>query len=405
MGFSLVAYGPINSGLAQVGDITNKVSKWRRSTALTGGPWRGTFRLDGAKEELEDWFYNGIGRHIEEHSHGMLTWSGFVWEVDYVQPAKFTWFTSNKRGRRQRFSMESLANEVKSVYTDPSTDPPTTGETSWQADTKSKGYWGTKQQILYETLDAASALNRATDYLAQNALPFQEIVGIENNAPEAYIEVTVAGYVNTAQWRYVTTDNGNQDDISDWIQAIFDTDINNTFLTPGTVASNLNDVYRYLPNYRKSWEVLEDLVTLRGPADERYYFEVTPERVINYKQWDREPIGYFFQGRLVDLGYNNLEDTPRQIRPGVYRSLGFGDASFKSAQSADSFLLSTQDFLLENIEVRENGMIVPRLGFWDQEESLRSFVFKKDDLPDEYQAWRQNEAVDIEGWVPWEWGN
>ena len=402
MSFSLIASGPLNSGSAQVGDITTKISKWRRSTALTGGPWRGTFRLDGPPEELEDWFYNGIGRHIEEHSHGMLTWSGFVWEVDYIQPAQFTWFTSNKRGRRQRFSLESLINEVKSVYTDPSTDPPTTGETAWVADTKSKSVWGTKQQILYETLDSAAALNRATDYVNNYALPFQEIVGIENNAPKAYIEVVVAGYINTAQWKYVTTNNGNQDDISDWISDIINTDLNNTFLIPGAIDSNLNDVYRYLPNYRTAWEVLEDLVTLRGPADEQYYLEITPERVINYKQWDREPIGYFFNGRLVDLGYNNLEDTPRQIRPGVYRSLGFGDSSFQSGQSENSFLLSPQDFLLETIEVRENELIVPRLGLFDQEESLRSFVFKKDDLPIDYQYWRENESEN-EGWLPWEW--
>jgi hypothetical protein len=402
MSYSLTAHAPLNSSSGQVGDITNQVSKWRRSTALVGGPWRGSFRLDGPKEELEDWFYNGIGRHIEEHSHGMLTWSGFVWEVDYVQPAAFTWFTSNKRGRRQRFSLESLTNEVKSVYTDPSTDPPTTGETAWQSDNKSKGFFGTKQEILYETLDSAAALNRAQDILAARALPFQETVGIENNAPEAYVEVVVAGYVNTAQWKYVTTDNGNQDDISDWITAILDTDIDNTKLIKGVVDSNLNDVYRYLPNARKAWEVLEDLGSLRGPSDERYYYEITPERVINYKQWDREPVGYFFNGRFVDLGYNNLEEVPRQIKPGVYRSLGFGDASYKVAQSDDSFLLSTQDFLLETIEVRENGTIVPRLGFWDQEESLRSFVFKRDDLPDDYQFWREHEA-EGEGWVPWEW--
>ena len=240
--------------------------------------------------------------------------------------------------------------------------------------------------------------------MAARTLPFQEVVGIENNAPEAYIEVVVAGYVNTAQWKYITTDNGNQDDISDWIGAILDTDIDNTTLIKGTVEPNLNDVYRYLPNYRKAWEVLEDLGTLRGPAGERYLFEITPERVINYKQWDREPIGYFFNGRFVDLGYNNLEDTPRQIRPGVYRSLGYGDATYKSGQSEDSFLLSTQDFLLENIEVRENELIVPRLGFFDQEESLRSFVFKKDDLPDDYQYWREHESEDA-GWVPWEWEN
>lgn len=405
MSFSLNARAPLASPAEGIiGDITYKVSKWRRSTALSGGSWRGTFRLDGTKEELEDWFYNGLGRHIEEHSNGRLTWSGFIWEIDYVQPAEFTWFTSNKRGRRQRRTLEPLLNEVMAVYTDPSTDPPTTGETAWQSDDASKAHWGTKQEIIYETLDATAALQRAQDTLAAFAIPFPEVVGIENNAPEPYIEVVVAGYVNTAQWLYVTTDNGNQDDISDWINDLLDTDINNTFLIKGSIASNLNDVYRYLPNARKAWEVLEDLVTLRGPADERYIFEITPDRVINYKEWSREPIGYFFNGRFVDLGYNNLEDTPREIRPGVYRSLGFGDPSYKSTLSADSLLLAPQDFLLESIEIRENNTIVPRLGFFDQEESLRSFVFKKDDLPEDYQWWREHEA-ESEGWEPWEFTN
>jgi hypothetical protein len=376
-----------------LGNLDGIASGWSRDTGWEGGPWRGSFRLDGSPEELEDWFYNGLGRHIEEISEGMVTWTGLVWEVDIVQPSKLSWLTeypgwlihAPAKGRRQRRTLEEVFNKVRVQYTDPSTDPATTGETAWQEDELSQDQWGAKEEILYENMDSTTALNRAQEFLdrAATAVPF--MVGLEENVTDTYVEVTVVGYVATGQYSFVTTASGGKDDISDWVDAILGADIG-PFLTKGVVDSNSAQIYKYLSNARRGWEVLEDLVTLRDDSGNRFQLVVTPDRVVNYRQWDREPIGYFWSGKFVTLTYDDLEVNPRLMPPGVYRASGFSGSEIPPLASGTPLLLSPNDFIVESIEVNEDDTFSIRLGVYDEEEALRSFAFHASQLPG-YEAW------------------
>lgn len=391
MPFSLNVTESINAGGGQLSDITFDVSNWSRSTSFEGGSWRGSFRLDGPKEMLEDWFYGGLGRHIEEWSWGMNTWTGLVWEIDYVQPSRMTYFAPTWEGerppmpgRRMRRTLEDVFNEVKVLYTDPSTSPPTVGETSWYSDATSKYWWGDKQEILHEYMSATTAVERAQEFLARAATSVPQMIGVEQDVTDSYVEVVVVGYVATGQYEFVVTDNGNQDDVSDWIDAILGAAIGN-FLTKGIVDSNTTQIYRYLSNKRKAWEVLEDLATLRNPSGDRYSLIIHNNRQVDYKKWDREPIGYFWGGKFVDLAYTDLEINPRIMRPGIYRALGFTDPEMPYLASGDTLLLSPHDLLVESVEVAQDDTFTIRLGVYDEEESLRSFVFRREDLP-WYQA-------------------
>lgn len=387
MPFSIVASESLPSGRGVLANLEHNMSDWSRSTQFEGGAWRGTFRLDGPKGMLENWFYNGLARHIEEWSWGMNTWTGLVWEIDFVQPSRTSWFfpfwpyRSPRPGRRMRRTLEDVFNAVKVFYTDPSTDPPTTNETSWYNDTVSQFWLGTKQEILYEYMSAASAAARAQEFLDRAATAVPVVMGVEQEVVDPYLEIVVAGYVATGQYEFVTSDNGNQDDVSDWVDAILGGDMGD-FLQKGMVDPNTTQVYRYLPNKRRGWEVLEDLVTLRDTSDNRFRLIVDNDQHVHYKIWDREPIGYFWGGRFVNRSYSDLEKNPRLMQPGVYRTLGFGDPTYLPyLSSGEGLLLSPYDMLVESIEVNQDDSFNVRLGIYDDEEALRSFVFKKEDLP------------------------
>lgn len=388
MPYTLHASESLNAGAGILDAVAPYMSGWSRSTAFEGGSWRGSFRLDGPLDMLEDWFYNGLGRHIEEVSEGEHVWSGLVWEVDLVQPSRLTWFTQYPGwyvrqpgpGRRIRRTLEDIFNRVKVKYTDPSTDPPETGETAWQSDTISQYWWGAKEEILYENMDSSTALARAQEFLERAATAVPLMVGIEENVTDPYAEITVVGYVATGQYSFVTTADGSQDDISDWADAILGADIG-PFLIKGAVDPNTAQIYKYLSNERKGWEVLEDLVTLRDGSDNRYRLIVTPNREVSYRLWDREPIGYYWGGKFVSLTYDDLEINPRLMRPGVYRALGFHDPEIPYLASGTPMLLSHSDFLVENIEVNSDDTFAIRLGIYDEEEALRSFTFHQRDIP------------------------
>lgn len=357
------------------------LTEWRRSTTFFGGPWMGSFKLTGNLVALQDWFYAGLGRHVEESSRGQTPWEGYIWEMDLVEPAEYTVHASSLRGRRQRRTLEGVFNRVKTVYTDPSDDN-ATGETSWYEDTVSQGLYGKKEEILYIEGTPAHAQNRAQEFLKYSSVSQPVTVGIEGNVTEAFLEVTVVGYVTTARYRFTQTANNTSDAIADWIEAIFDTDLE--FLTTGRVASNTATVYRYQSQTSKALDLLEALVTLQGPSDERYYFNVEPGRIINYLEWDPTPIGLFWNGRFATMDHDSLEEQPRLFQPGIYRHTNYLPSQYASMYLGDTaFFEKPTDFLVDTVEVTEKGVLVPKLGLYDAEESLRSFVFEEEDLPDE----------------------
>lgn len=67
-----------------VDSITKYANGWRRSTRMQGGYWMGSFTITNASKSLADtWFYEYLGFHLEEHSAGIKTWEGMVYEISH----------------------------------------------------------------------------------------------------------------------------------------------------------------------------------------------------------------------------------------------------------------------------------------------------------------------------------
>ncbi len=359
-------------GAAPIMEVTNIIEDWSRSTTFTGGPWNGTFKVFGERDILEQWFYEFLGYHVVEQSFGEVTWEGLIWEIDFVDFDKLHWTRFTKRGRRRRRTLENMFNRVLVAFSDP-TDQ-SQGETAWFDDLVSQGLYGIKEEVIYRDVEQGIADTVAEEFLAMHAHPDPQLIALEENVEEPFLEITAAGYVATAQFQFTNTIDDTNQDVGTWVEDILDTDLQ--FLSKFRSVLNTRPIFQSLGERMRAWDLLENLLTMRGPSDEHYNLTIGPDRRINYDIWLPDPIGYYWNGALTTVNFGNMEERPRLVRPGIYRDTGL-TSSYPTPAVSGSFFESPQDFLLETIEVDAEGQLVPRLGVYEDEEALRTFSFEK----------------------------
>jgi len=82
MGYTLRLFTGVKQGLGYVTDISRAAQDWKRTIRLQGGFWQGSFRVEGTLAELQEWFFNRLGYHVEERSGGAVTWEGMIYELE-----------------------------------------------------------------------------------------------------------------------------------------------------------------------------------------------------------------------------------------------------------------------------------------------------------------------------------
>lgn len=368
--YSLRAYTPVKLNESPLGILSNAAFEWKRSKTFVGSDLIGTFTLMGPIDILEHWFYDLLGAHIEEHSFGQQTWEGFIWEMDLAAPGHTR--SPARRWKRRRRSYETLFNRVRCDYTDPDTG--ITGSTAWVSDSASIARYGQKEEIIQRDLNATNALEAANEYLETFAFAPPLLISFDAPSEAAFLEVTVVGYWATAAFRFTATADGSTSDVGSWVDDIFTTDLE--FLTNRKVASNSRAIVQELSTPTRANQVLEDLLTLRKPiSGDRYNIEVWNEREIVYLDFPNDPIGKLSNGELQTLGGATLEQTPRVIEPGIYRDMDYQAGVFQQVPGSNSYFATPADILIETIEVDAEGLVIPRLGVYSDEEALRTFAF------------------------------
>jgi hypothetical protein len=100
-------YNSIQRGSTPLWTITDRIEKtWRRSSRAVGGYWWGTCEYEGERGDLLEMFLEGMMREVREDVGGLITWQGFIAEMDLQID-----------GVRYVRSMLNLANAVKCIYT------------------------------------------------------------------------------------------------------------------------------------------------------------------------------------------------------------------------------------------------------------------------------------------------
>lgn len=357
-------------GFEPIVEITHRVEEWARSTTFTGGPWQGTFKVFGARDLLEQWFYEYLGYHVEETSFGEITWEGLIWEIDFVDFDKLHWTRFTQRGRRRRRTYENMFNRILCAYNDPTDN--TNEETSWYGDTPSQARYGVKEEVIYRDLEQSAAEEAAQEFLELHSYPDPQLIALEEKVTEPYLEVTAVGYVATAPFKFTATVDDSSSTVGDWVQDVFQTDLE--FLSMSRRAENTRAIDQSLGERMRAWDLLENLSTLRDSGGVHFNYTIEPGRKISYDVWSPSPIGYYWNGALTTPNFDNMEERPRLVKPGVYRDTGFL-SGYPTRSVSGSFFESPTDFLLETVEIDAEGEIVPRLGVYEDEESLRTFKF------------------------------
>jgi hypothetical protein len=364
--YTLRMFTSVAQGKQPIGTITADVFDWKRSKTFVGTDWRGTFKMRGPQTVLEKLFYEGLGYHIQEHSYGGRTWIGFIWEMDLVTPG-------GRRARRRRRSYDTLFNYVRCDYTDPADG--TTGSTSWYSDNASIARYGRKEEILQRNLNATNAAEAAQEFLELSSGASPTLVSFEGNVDEPILEVTLAGYITTASFRFTLTTDNSASTVSNWVTAVVNTDCE--FLSPLKIDTNSRSIQRSLTTPTRALTLLEDLLSLRDGSGNSFNIVTNPDRKLSYKQLSNSPIGQIRGGVFHTMSGQNLEDVPRIMQAGIYRDSDYlAGIKGQTVLTSNTFFATPADFLLETVEINETGEVVPRLGLYEDEEAVTTFTFE-----------------------------
>lgn len=104
--YALNLFNSVKRGNTRVMDITQRAANWKRSIRRIGGYWLASFEYRGSRDEMDDFFIDGLMREVRETSGGIINWQGFIGDMEYTRD-----------GIAWRKSMTDVANSVKIIFT------------------------------------------------------------------------------------------------------------------------------------------------------------------------------------------------------------------------------------------------------------------------------------------------
>src|SRR3990172_694683 len=332
---SLLLFTPVLLGKNFVKDLTKEAQAWQRKVRLQGGDWQGTFRIYADEATLTDYFYNWLGYHLEESVQGVVSWRGMLYEM-----------TLNTHNASRTRSLDQMYNHVRTKWNDG-----TDHITSASLVQASIDRYGRREAIedAAKTGSALAAAGSAT-YLAEHAWPWSrpQASGGEGIAS---LDVTVCGYIFTANWRHTTTDDDATDTIHDWMVDILTNDCA-TFLTPGNIWNNTTTITRTVEGYERCWDLmLKRLVKMGDAGGALYRAYVRGDRYFYYEQITTEPNYYIVKGMLSSRLEAAEALNPWFVQPGVFRDMDYT----MSYQEQGSYLADVRDLIVEEVSVGVNS--------------------------------------------------
>lgn len=196
IGYSLVLSTPVIQIETQgaeptvLADLTTVASDWRRTIRLQGGFWDGSFSLP-LTAEARYGFDTWMGAHVVERSDGVISWEGFIYEMEL-----------SENGLVQRRSFDDMCNKDRSNYQELDGGEE---ETDWATNDLSILSYGTKECVLDVETDFSDLAELARDtYLAEHGWPWPRPVSF-SNPQDAKLTVSCCGYVFTLNWKYLSS--------------------------------------------------------------------------------------------------------------------------------------------------------------------------------------------------------
>lgn len=274
----------INDQLGQQADT------YDHEIVSNGGYWSARMTMSGQRPVMEEWFDQGLDRHIEVYGPELAkVWEGFVNQVTY----------SAGTLTAVRGPLMQVSNRASVTYTpilDAAANPPIVGtqtSTPIADNDDSRALYGVLESVLSQgqLLDdgATDEAEQIRDtFLAENAWPqSSEELGLGSTS-QPTITLDCLGYVHRFM-RYVMQDTtsitvqiSNSDGTGKLQYAIAD-DPNGMF--PADYSQMDNNPFltsRYENSNRMAWDVMTELVGVGDDNDDRYTLGVYNDRLVTY---------------------------------------------------------------------------------------------------------------------------
>jgi len=321
-------------------NISQEATNWRRSIRRDGGYWMGSFTIVADPIYMGKFFNEYLGFHFEEIAGGK-TWEGLIYEMD---------LTIN--GITRRRSLDLLYNSVAVKYNDTAdvAQPPV-----YETNAASISRYGQREEILLLDNYPQTAAEQYRDtYLRENAWPWARVVGVklqskaDKNRTKDSLDVTVAGYIYTANWRFESVGDDTDDNVSTWITDIVATDCE--FIQAGNITVNTTQVRKETNMPERAWDVIVELTDLGGldafSFAVPYRFYVDNDRRAYYEQISTIPLYSIRDGELYSGPGGSSLASPWKVRPAVVRDYDYPGRILE----VDAWLDDGRDFYVSEVE-------------------------------------------------------
>lgn len=296
-GITVAVHNPLLRGGASRFEVARELESYRHTVSAFGGFDTAQFSYMTTLGDMEDWFEDGLGRHIVVYDETLsVVWEGFV---DMVT-LRFAGLET-KRG-----PLTQLVNRLAVVYSqvDTSTDPPTVGDrrrTAVTNDLDSQERWGIWPKVLsLAGVTDANALQLRDLHLGEYREP--ETSGRLSSESRGAVSVSVdcRGYIHMTDYPYRQTTVTGLIDASDKVSMILQADPNGLLGGDLTgIEANAVEVAAWENSDNLARSLLRGLAAMGNPAGGRRLFGVYEGRRALYRDM---PDDWAYEMRLADPG-------------------------------------------------------------------------------------------------------
>lgn len=282
---SIIAKQPLWIGTGLIDDqIASKIDAYSHEKAADGGYISANFTFASDFPELESWFADGIGRHIEIYNEALVKiFEGFVNAVD-IAVGSF---------RAKRGPLMNVTNKLRSVYQTMSYNvvPPIGGNRDeypangvYLSDTTSQTRYSILETILSAGQGTSTQVAQIVDtYLAENKNPeTTQTLNIGANAKPT-VSVEVRGYRDYLTRYYYSSSISSTMDADNKIEDVLNTDPNNFFTDFTGLTANSLQVPQFEEGENKADSIIRDVVVRGDSSDNRWVFGIYNDRKAIYE--------------------------------------------------------------------------------------------------------------------------
>lgn len=316
--------------------------RWRQTWTDGVGPETARMTIRDAPETLAALFYSALGYHIEAWLDGICVWEGLVYEMDLHAGAI-----------ARRRSLADMYNHIRCAYID---ETNTSQMSAAASNADSIARYGRREDIV--TLDGyntSSADAYAATRLRQAAYPWPRPSG---QARGVRLDVQLAGYALTGNWRHVSGGDGSTSTASAWLAEILTADAE--FMAGSDISANSLSVVKVPRPTRRAWGAVQEIASLGDASGNPWRVYWDTGRTVHYERVPTSP-RYTIHGDALRRYPDGARVSPWLVRPAVVRDTAY---MVRPAESG-SWLDDPRDAYIHSVTVSHDGRMTLRFGEYD----------------------------------------